>query len=238
MPASPAEIEVKYAVQPDLATVAFAALALDKAKLDKTRTIHFFDTPGTTLFARGLILRARQTAGTPSVADTTLKVRGEVAPVAADRFLGGGNGERKYEGDQNVGQDEKPSFSLTLNREPAEISAVLAREIPLAGIFSPEADTLLGEASLKWTDICAFGPINARVWKIKLPGFDGKVTVELWKAGDQSLLEVSDKVDRDKAGDFAPRLAQFLNDKSLRQLGGSKTLFALQQFLPPQRLHP
>jgi len=45
--------------------------------------------------------------------EATLKVRGPGAPDAASRFLATAGGGAKFEGDQNVGREEAPSFSIT-----------------------------------------------------------------------------------------------------------------------------
>ena len=234
----PAKIEVKYAIEPAFAQVAMQRLELDGTDPQTERTIHFFDTHGTTLSPGGLILRARQTTAGDAPDDSTLKVRGVNAPAVAAQHLGGAPGERKYEGDMNAGRAELPSFSLTLDQEEGSIRAVLDREQELpASLFSPEAAELLAKAGVDWDELYAYTPIQARVWKIHLQGLQGKVTVEVWQAGDQVLVEVSDKVDRDKAEDFATALAALLADElELPQLPGSKTQFALAQLHPPQPL--
>ena len=115
----PEKIEVKLAFMSEDTAKAFAVLALSDPPKEE-RGIHFFDTGNLALFDRGLILRVRQTAAGGDPDDATLKVRGLGAPDAASRFLATAGSGAKFEGDQNVGREEAPSFSITT--EPGERS--------------------------------------------------------------------------------------------------------------------
>ena len=111
-PSPPEKIEVKLAFMSEDTEKAFAVLGLSDPP-NEERRIHFFDTGNLALFGRGLILRVRQTVAGGDADDATLKVRGRAAPDAASRFLATAGGGAKFEGDQNVGREEAPSFSIT-----------------------------------------------------------------------------------------------------------------------------
>src|SRR5262245_43377827 len=108
----PEKIEVKLAFRSEDTAKAFAVLGLSDPPKEEKR-IHFFDTGNLALFDRDLILRVRQTIAGDDADDATVKVRGPSAPDAASRFLGTAGSDTKFEGDQTVGRDEKPSFSIT-----------------------------------------------------------------------------------------------------------------------------
>ena len=85
---------------------------------------------------------------------------------------------------------------------------------------------------VQWAQVAVFGPIKAKKWKLNLPGIAGKLTAELWQAGGVELLEISDKKPRGEAPAFSDALAAFMETKTLTQLAGSKTLFALKNVKP------
>ena len=197
------------------------------------KRIHFFDTEGLLLFDRGLILRVRQTVAGGDPEDVTVKVRGLGAPDVAARFLAAATGDVKYEGDQNVGRPELPSFSVTTKPGSAALTSILAGDQALETVLDDTGKTLLRE--IKGADpagITCLGPIRSRSWKLKPPGFSGKVTAELWDLADVSLLEISDKAPRAAAAALAAQLIGLLAGTGIRQLDSSKTRFALE------RLHP
>src|SRR5438046_10515277 len=120
----PEKIEVKLAFMSEDTAKGLAALGLSDPPKEEKR-IHFFDTENLALFDRGLILRVRQTVTGGDPDDATLKVRGTGAPDAANRFLAAGGTDAKFEGDQNVGSDEKPSFSITTEPGGVTIAALV-----------------------------------------------------------------------------------------------------------------
>src|SRR6266536_3383634 len=119
----PEKIEVKLAFMSEDTAKGLAVLGLSDPPKEE-RSIHFFDTGNLALFDRGLIVRVRQTVAGGDPDDATLKVRGTTAPDAASRFLASAGGGAKFEGDQNVGHEEAPSFSITTEPGPAAIAAV------------------------------------------------------------------------------------------------------------------
>lgn len=228
----PARIEVKFAVAVEDVAKAVKGLGLSDPP-DEEYTVHFFDRGPVALLGKGLILRVRQGAGFKKGADSTCKIRGKAAAVAAAKFGVNEDKGRKFEGDQNVGGEERPSFSITLEPAPADIGAVLGGTVAPKRAFGIEAEVLLQEAGSAWKDLLAYGPTHARKWKLELPGFKGKITAELWKTGIIELLEVSDKKDRNKAAAFAAALGGHMAGQvGVAQLQGSKTEFALSHLQP------
>jgi hypothetical protein len=228
----PEKIELKLAIVPEDTAEALSKLGLSDPPREEKR-IHFFDTEGLLLFDRGLILRVRQTVAGGDPDDATVKVRGPGAPDAAERFLAAATGDAKYEGDQNVGRLESPSFSITTKPVSAALTSILAGDQELETVLDDTGKTLLRE--IKGADpagITCLGPIRSRSWKLKPPGFSGKVTAELWDLADVSLLEISDKAPRAAAAALAAQLIGLLAGTDIRQLDSSKTRFALE------RLHP
>jgi len=229
----PEKIEVKLAFMSEDTAQAFALLGLSDPPKEE-RHIHFFDTENLAFFDRGLILRARQTLAGDDPEDATLKVRGTGAPDAANRFSAAAGGDAKFEGDQNVGSDEKPSFSITTEPGGAVITAVVTDVGKLESVLNEAGKTLLHEIGGVEADpamIKCLGPIRSRIWKFKPNGFTGKITAELWDVAGAQLLEISDKAPRIEASALAERLKNLVPASKARQLDTSKTRFALELFM-------
>lgn len=238
----PKKIEIKFAVEEADTDKAIAFLGLTGPP-DEERTVHFFDQKDPQkekleLLEKGLIVRVRQTIRGSDPDDVTFKLRSDpgdsTAAKAAQEFGDTHDGEAKFEGDQNAGKEERQSFSIKRSFDPRAVSRVLTGTGDLGSLFGPDATTLLDKGGFSFGKLQYFGPIWAQVWKLKVPGL-GKVTAELWHAGTKHLLEVSDKKsrDNDEAKDFAKALLEvMLNKAKVKQLSGSKTEFALQQFQP------
>ena len=126
----------------------------------------------------------------------------------------------------------KESFSITSEPPLAKIDAVLAGKIPLYAAFEPDAGRFLEAEGFPGDTLLAYGPIEARKWKVKLTGFKGKVTVEWWRTGDGELVEISDKVPAGDAKAFGDALSAHMRVLGLAQLDGSKTEFALKSVEP------
>ena len=230
----PEKIEVKLAFMSEDTAQAFAVLGLSDPPKEEKR-IHFFDTAKLALFDRGLILRVRQTVVRDDPDDTTLKVRGTAAPDAASRFLATAEDGAKFEGDQNVGSDEKPSFSITTEPGSAVVAALVMDVGKLESVLNEAGKTLLHEIGGAEADpavIKCLGPIRSRIWKFKPEGFAGKITAELWDVAGAQLLEISDKAPRIEAPALAERLKNLVPQSKARQLDTSKTRFALKLFAP------
>ena len=221
---TPEAIEVKFAVAPSHTSSALAQFAPLAVAPMEDYTVHFFDLKPLALSRCGVILRVREGAKE----DATFKMRGGGAKAAFETF-GVGSGERKFEGDQNVGSDVKQSFSITSEPPLAKVADVLAGAVRISAMFEPDAGRFLEMPSMLGAagEPGVYGPIEARKWKVKLKGFDGKLTVEWWKAGEVQLLEVSDKVATGEAEAFAAALGAHMQALGLPQLVGSKTEFAL-----------
>ncbi len=137
----PEKIEVKLAFMSEDTAKAFAVLGLSDPPKEEKR-IHFFDTGNLALFDRGLILRVRQTVAGGDPDDATLKVRGPGAPDAASGFLATAGSGAKFEGDQNVGREEAPSFSITTEPGGASIAAVVTDLRKLEFVLNETGKTL------------------------------------------------------------------------------------------------
>jgi hypothetical protein len=74
-------------------------------------------------------------------------------------------------------EPESPSFSITTKPVSADLTSILAGEQALETVLDDTGKTLLRE--IKGADpavITCLGPIRSRSWKLKPPGFSGKVT--------------------------------------------------------------
>jgi hypothetical protein len=230
----PEKIEVKLAFMSEDTAKGFAVLGLSDPPKEERR-IHFFDTENLALFDRGLILRVRQTVAGDDPDDSTLKVRGTGAPDAASRFLATAGGGAKFEGDQNVGREEAPSFSITTEPGGAVIAAVVTDVGKLESVLNEPGKTLFREMSGAEADptvVKCFGPIRSQIWKFKPDGFTGKITAELWDVAGAQLLEISNKALRSEASALAERLKNLVPESKARQLDTSKTRFALELLVP------
>jgi hypothetical protein len=226
----PEKIEVKLAFVSEDTAKALAVLGLSDPP-NEERRIHFFDTGNLALFERRLILRVRQTVAGGDADNATLKVRGPGAPDAASRFLATAGAKAKFEGDQNVGREELPSFSITTEPGSEVVAAAVADPQKVESVFDQAGQTLfheIGGAEAGPTEIKCLGPIRSRIWKLKPDGFAGKITAELWDVAGAQLLEISDKAPRAEASALAVQLKKLVPEAKARQLDTSKTLFALQ----------
>jgi hypothetical protein len=230
----PEKIEVKLAFMSEDTAQAFAVLGLSEPAKEE-RQIHFFDSGNLALFDRGLILRVRQTVTGSDPDDATLKVRGPSAPDTADRFLATAGSGAKFEGDQNVGREEAPSFSIITQPGSALVAAAVTDAGKLQTVLDETGKTLLrevGGAEADPTVLKCLGPIRSRIWKFQPDGFAGKITAELWDVAGAQLLEISDKAPRIESSALADRLKNLVPESKARQLDTSKTRFALEFFVP------
>ena len=221
--------EVKFAITKEGQETVKDALPALKGEIEEY-TVHFFDTDNLALAGKDLFLRVRQiTKGlADETDDATCKLRGDKAAAAYAKY-GEGNGKRKLEGDINVDQPEKPSFSITSAPPLTKIATALADGTLLSAVFEPDASKMISETGVVWGNLLAYGPIKAKKWKAHLNGWDGKVTVEHWTTTNgTTILEVSDKVAAEKADDFAQALSAYLKKQlKVTQLPESKTKLAL-----------
>jgi hypothetical protein len=175
----------------------------------------------------------RQTVAGGDADDATLKVRGPSAPDAASRFLATAGAASKFEGDQNVGREELPSFSITTEPGSEIVAAAVADPQKVESVLNGASQTLLheiGGAEAGSTQIKCLGPIRSRIWKLKPDGFGGKITAELWDVAGAQLLEISDKAPRAEASALAVQLKKLVPETKARQLDTSKTRFALSSY--------
>src|SRR5262245_32592420 len=224
------ETELKRTVRSDEIAKARAALGLDDARAERVE-VCFYDTPALELFESGLVLRSRVAHGDDD--DVTVKLR-PLAPsaVAASWFDVDGF---KCEEDRS-GKTSVPSCSLTVSRSAKAIDAVQHGTGRIASLLSEEQCRLVREYARvqpDWDRLQALGPLDAKDWKVELPGLHGKVSAELWTLpGGQQMLEVSTKVPHAEADAAAAALDAALAAHGLDASGvqETKTRAALEAF--------
>ncbi len=103
------------------------------------------------------------------------------------------------------------------------------KEHRYAGVFVRE----YAKVKPDWERLKVLGPLDAKAWKIELPGLKPKLTAELWALpGGRQVLEVSTKVPRPEADATAAALDAALAGRGLDTSGvqETKTRAALQAF--------
>lgn len=196
-----------------------------------TREVYFFDTPSFALSDLGLVLRARKTMRAPD--DTTIKLRPMKRSEIEPRWLAAPG--LKTETDI-VGTRQIESCSLTCIVPEGKIDHVILGEEPLQNLFaSVQYDLMDQHAKVRvdWPSVQAFGPIQARIWKVKVRGFSEPVTIELWRLpNNRRVLELSYKAPLDQAADVQNRLVEFLGSQGFKgaEDGDTKTRLAVRFF--------
>jgi hypothetical protein len=205
-------VEIKITVLGDQEMKAVRLFELDRSRAE-TRKIFFFDTPQLRLFKSGIILRARLV--TNGADDSTVKFR-PVDPASVGPEWKEEAGF-KLEADA-VGTRVVRSASLSCVQQRREIKDVAAGRRPLNKLFSSEQERFLATFApmqVKFDQLKVLGPIEALVWKFRVKELKHEVTAEEWHLPDGiDLLELSIKVDRDKA-----RVAQGQFERFLREVG-------------------
>ena len=120
--------------------------------------------------------------------------------------------------------------------DPGEIDQVARRKRELSKLFNKAqealiAPTLAGIASLD--DLKVLGPIEACKWELQRGELPCKLEVEEWRIKDgPHFIELSIKVDRDKADEALPKWSAFFDDHKIRRTHKqvSKTRVAMEHF--------
>ena len=149
-------IELKLTVPEDEHGSAVLALGLDLIEAE-IREIYFFDTPGLTLDAAGVVVRARRIQG--GKADTVVKLR----PVVPDELP---KDLRRSES-MKVEVDLMPgrfvaSASMKGKSDPGDVRKAVAGEIELKELFSKEQKEffrMYAPDGMKFNDLVPLGPI-------------------------------------------------------------------------------
>jgi hypothetical protein len=218
-------VEIKITVRDSEIARAERALGLTPVRAER-RLVYFFDTRDLALFGRGLLLRARQVQG--GAGDSTVKRRPMEASAVPrrTRALAGFKCE-----EDRVGARRISSCSLTVPQKRGEIEAVVRGERPVKKLFSQEQERFAGGPD--FGALRAFGPVDARVWKVRPRDFPPGLTAERWSLpGGRVLLEVSTRVTAARADATARRLSEWLRARGIDPagVGETKTRAALESF--------
>lgn len=195
------------------------------------RDIYFFDTPDFALNAAGLVLRCRKTAREPD--DVTVKLRPMKGADLAPSWLAvrGLKDETDIVGTQRI-----ESVSLTVELPVGKIDHVVIGQNSLASLFPAVQQDLIAQYAKvqpDWSKVAAFGPVQARIWKMNAPGFHGPVTIELWRLpNNRRVIEFSYKAPVDQAADVQHKLDDLLAGHGFHgDAGGdTKTRLAVRFF--------
>lgn len=185
------------------------------------RDIYFFDTPNFILSDAGLVLRARKTTNRPD--DTTVKLRPMKRSDVAPKW-------QSVPGLKNeidvVGQRQVESCSLTSIVNAGKIDHVVIGTEQIQSLFTPLQYDLMGQYARiqpEWGKIQAFGPIQARIWRIPAPDL-GPVTMELWRLpNNRRLMELSYKAPQSAVENVQRSLDNFLASKGFQGAADSDT---------------
>ncbi len=157
----------------------------------------FFDTGNLALEANHLILRARQDDG--ETGESTVKIRALPDGTALSKQ------ELAIPPEQDWTRAQSPTLSRSLDSGALKIglvSEVVENGADVIGLFDAQQQALVTArmGNFDWSSLMRYGPVSAKVWKreLKLKGFNGRVTVEIWhlqKDGRSlDVMEVSAKI--------------------------------------------
>ena len=223
-------VELKLTVDVDQQRSAVEALKMDPLEA-RLRLVHFFDTPELALEASGLVVRARRIQGRGD--DSVVKLR----PVLPDDL----SAELRDSRDFFVEVDAMPggyvcSGSLKGAPTKAGIREVLGEGQPLRRLFSKSQRRFFADHApdgINLDDLSLLGPVFVLKLKAAPPGFDRRLTVELWLFPDGSrILELSSKCATNEAFQVAAEARAFLAERGI-ETGAqqqTKTRKALELF--------
>jgi hypothetical protein len=202
--------------------------------------IYFFDTADLQLFnTHQVILRGRSKDNKED--DSTIKLR-RVEPDWTFSEWRQAKGEFKVEGDW-VGDKLIRSASFTVEQEEGQIERIAAGKESIDKLFSKDQERFLEAAintRLDFNTLKALGPIEVYKWKQKFPKLDEELCLEYWLLANpkdvlqekQEILELSIKVESDRAQTMWEQFNQFLEQHSINPVGkqAAKTRTALEFF--------
>jgi hypothetical protein len=223
-------VELKLTVPATDHRAAVVALGLDPLAA-QIRQVFFFDTPGLTLNAVGVVARARRIQGRPG--DTVVKLR----PVDPDSLPA----ELRLSRNVGVEVDAMPggyvcSASLKARAEAPDVRAVALGEAPIRRIFSKEQRAFFAAHApdgLKLKDLSILGPIFVLKQNFEPPDLERRLTAELWFYPDGSrILELSTKCTAADAFQVAAEARLYLDRHGVSLDGKqeTKTKWALTFF--------
>jgi hypothetical protein len=100
---------------------------------------------------------------------------------------------------------------------PDQLGAVLSGQVRVDDVFSDLQDKLFTTGSSSIGRVRMLGPLNDRVWKFKVAGFDKKISLEeSLVTNGSSFLEISTRTTVGKIDAVSARLENLLAEKSIR----------------------
>jgi len=214
-------VELKATVPAQDQRAAVTALGLDPLR-GQTRQVFFFDTPGLDLFAGGLVVRARRSAGRAD--DTVVKLR-PVEPSEVDPRL------RALPG-FGIEVDAMPegfvcSASLKGSPPRRDVRTTLLEGRPLRKLFTKAQRVLFAQRApdgIDLDDLVVLGPIFVLKLRDVPKELGRKLVAELWLYDDGSrLLELSAKCAPGEALQMAAELRAFLTARGVDLTAAQET---------------
>jgi len=235
--AAPEQVEVKLEADGDTSGQLLSQLTSGKDAKEK-RDIYFYDMPDLALAQHKIFLRARKTTLGDNPDDSTVKIRGDLANKVSEDWLQLEGAKSKREFDMVVDKPKVPSFSITVEQQSGEIDDVKNGKRSVKKLFSRDQERFLEQYAgdiIKWENLKPMGPVKAEIWELKQPdGLDVKdLSIERWNVDGKLFLEISTKVNPEKADRVAANLKDFIISKGIKQSDDpeTKTDFALSHFV-------
>lgn len=202
------DAEVKISLDPNQLKPALSAFGM-KEKDGEEGDIYFFDTQDLMLFKKGIIFRAR-VRGDRS--DVVVKIR----PCDDDKL----ERELDYSATKQV-----ISCTFETSLEKKHMDRVLREKWSIKDLFSKKLIAAANSrVALDWSQLKIRGPIASQKWK------RGDLSLELWVHEAGEFLEVSQKVDAQKAPTTLAELTAYAQSKGLSMAtGDNKTAWIMKQ---------
>ena len=230
------KVEVKIEADGDTSDQLLSQLTSGKDAEEK-RDIYFYDMPDLALAQHKIFLRARKTTLGDDPDDSTVKIRGDLANKVSEDWLQLEGAKSKREFDMVVGKPKVPSISITVEQQSGEIDDVKNGKRSVKKLFSSDQERFLEQYAggiIKWENLRPMGPVKAEIWELKQPdGLDVKdLSIERWNIDGKLFLEISAKINPEKADRVAANLKDFIISKGIKQSDDpeTKTNFALSHF--------
>ena len=214
-------IEVKVTIVERQEDAVLEKFGLDRGEAERRR-IYFYDTPKLALYKKGVVLRARETAG--EGCDSTVKIR-PVDPAKVDGSWRKKDGF-KLEADA-VGQKVIRSASFTTVQRDKEIEEVASGSRPIEKLFTGDQEAFLVALSPVAVDfgaLVALGPVASLRWKFENEGLPYGICAEEWRLPNgHDLLELSIKSTTGQAAAARAAFEGFLHEFGFETDGGQQT---------------
>ena len=221
----PCDAEAKILLLPAESQLAVTKL---KATGKATGRVYFFDTNALDLLSQGVIVRLRQGADN----DLTVKLRPPAGKSLPDPYA--------------VREDYKCEVDITASGPVRSYSIrrkYVAERLPatgseILGVLSSGQKKLLKEAqvSIDWAHVERIEDIRSTVWQVKgQPGFDRRLTLELWEWPAGKILELSTRAQAVAGSSVYAALQQFIQRTGLTpsEVQEPKTSLVLRLSIDP-----